>query len=95
MAPRLLSSSSTVRDLRDCGLLHKLGHADLVVFLNILAEAEGRRLIEIKNSDLHPQRRTAVLALRSLEDAGWIITKYEKTTHAASTRTIAIRRRRV
>lgn len=70
---------TTVAKLAQMSIMDTLTGPQLVVYLRLLAETKTQRsrTIVVTNADLYRQPRTAVRALRELEDIGLVTIKFD------------------
>lgn len=72
------TADTTVARLAQLAILDTLTGPQLVVYLRLLAETKVQksRTVTVVNADLYRQPRTAVRALRELEDIGLVTIKF-------------------
>lgn len=68
-----------VVDLARCAILDALSGPELVVYLRLIAETrrQSSRRVAVRNIDLYRNTKTAITALRSLENQGLIKLTYD------------------
>ena len=70
MPPKRLAPTTTITELAESGFLDSLSGAQLVVYIRLLAAThqKGSKKVQVINTDLYREPRTAVKALRQLEE---------------------------